>query len=67
MDQKKAKLTQKSKNQSQAFNFKPNLISRPYRDGLDHNAQPFQERLYNHASEYEMKKEELRRNKTDNN
>lgn len=65
LDQKQEKLSYMAQTQKTAYDFKPKLISKPYRDGLDHSPEPFSDRLYNKAAEYELKKEELRRNKVD--
>ena len=49
------------------FQYKPRLISKPYREGIELDDVPVQERLYSKATEYEMKKEEMRRNQIDSN
>ena len=49
------------------YQYRPTLISKPYREGIGDENVPVQDRLFNKANEYEMKKEEMRRNQVDSN
>lgn len=64
---KHGRLEEMKREKDEEFRYKPKLISKPYREGTEIENIPVQERLYNKATEYELKKEEMRRNQVDSN
>lgn len=62
MNKKQEKIKEIAMEKENEFQYRPQLVSKPYKDK---SSERVQDRLYNRATEYEMRKEELRRNQVD--